>query len=120
MVNHFFILLSLFFSEIGIQHLLEDATRCYLVEEVHAGLEFKYIDVTAHDGVYAELVLVDEQSLTHLAQSCTQHRVLPIGACLVDAVQTIELGVVAMSQSLLLGEDVPYPMTCLASVPYFV
>ena len=62
MVNLFFILLSLFFSEIGIQHLLEDATRCYLVEEVHAGLEFKYIDVTAHDGVYAELVLVDEQS----------------------------------------------------------
>lgn len=103
----------------GIQNLLEDAARGNLVEEVHAGLQLQHIYVAAHDGVYVAPVLVCEQSLAHLAQACTKQGMLPIGTRLIDAVQTVELGVVTVPQSLLLGEDVPYPVACLASVGDF-
>ena len=93
----------------GIQNLLEDVARGNLVEEVHAGLQLQHIYVAAHDGVYVAPVLMGEQSLAHLAQACTKQGMLPIGACLVDTVQTVELGVVTVTQSLLLGKVVKVP-----------
>ena len=107
------------YSKEGIQNLLEDVARCNLVEEVHAGLQLQHIYVTAHDGVYVASVLVGEQCLAHLAQACTKQGMLPIGTRLVDAVQTVELRIVAVPQSLLLGEDVPYPVACLAPADDF-
>ena len=96
-----------------IQNFLKHIIRTYSIEEIHRGVELHHINSASHD-VFDVLTLVEQERLAAFTESFTQNLMFNIGSSFTLAIQTIVVCVVAMTESLLLWKDIPYPMALLS------
>lgn len=102
-----------------LEHFLEDVIGRCEVEELHGCLEFEDIDAACHD-VVDVLVLVVKECLADYPKSLTEDWMLEICLRFFKAIKSIVLGVVAVTQSLLLGEYIPDPVASLSAVAHLL
>ena len=101
------------FLKENIQYFLKHIIRTHSIEEIHRGVELHHVNSASHD-VFDVLTLVEQERLAAFTESVPQNLMFNIGSGFTLTIQTIVVCVVAMTESLLLWEDIPDPMASLS------
>lgn len=96
------------------QYFLKHIIRTHFIEETHRSFEFQHVNSASHD-IFDVFTLVEQEHLAALTESITQNFMFNIGSGFTLAIQAIEFRIVTMSESLLLREDIPYPMALFST-----